>query len=129
MTTAGDVLSYHDGSLVGVNSSEVRLTPVNVTSATFGKLYSTPVDGQVYAEPLTISGVTIAAGANTVAGAAGVDNVVYVATEHDSLYAIDSATGSVLWKRSFLDASVAANNTLGASAITNCSVSGVIKLN
>src|SRR5262249_26578907 len=53
----------------------------------------------------------------TTAGAAGLHDVVFVATEHDSLYAIDAGSGEVLWQRSFLDAGVPANNTLSATAI------------
>src|SRR5436309_2102750 len=81
------------------------LTPNNVAVGSFGKLFTVPLDGQVYAEPLVDTAVTIADGPNTTAGAAGAHDVVFVATEHDSLYAIDAsvAGGAVLWKRSFLD--------------------------
>lgn len=96
---SANVLGYHnDLGSTGVNNQETVLTPANVNSATFGKLSSTPVDGQVYAQPLYLEGVNIPAGP-----AAGTHNVVYVATEHDGVYAIDSANGSVLWQRSFID--------------------------
>src|SRR5262249_43352710 len=95
----------------------------------FGKLFATSVDGQVYAQPLIDTGVPIAAGPNTSSGAAGAHDVVFVATEHDSLYAIDAspAGGTVLWKRSFTDITTPGysgttpgtniNSTLGATAI------------
>lgn len=93
-----NVLNYrYDPSSSGVNSQETALTPANVASADFGKIATTPLDGQVYAQPLYVSDVDIAGGTH---------NVVYVATEHDSVYAIDSDTGNVLWHDSFLSAGV-----------------------
>lgn len=118
-----DVLAYRGGtSSTGVNASETQLTPANVNTSDFGKLYSTTLDGQVYAQPLVETGVTIAKGVNTAAGAAGVHDVVFVATENDSLYAIDanSSGGAILWQRSFLStANIGGdqNNTLGATSI------------
>lgn len=89
-----NVLSYrYDQTGDGVNSQETTLTPANVNAAEFGKIATTPVHGQVYAEPLYVSGVNIDG---------GVHNVVYVATEHDEVYAIDSNTGAILWDDSFL---------------------------
>lgn len=81
----------------GVNSNETVLTPANVNSTTFGKLFSTTVDGQVYAQPLYMENVSITTGANQ-----GTHNVVFVATQHDSLYAIDANTGVVLWQDALL---------------------------
>ncbi len=119
---SANVLTYHnDLGSNGVNADETQLTPANVVLNSFGKLHTTPVDGQVYAQPLVETSVTIVDGVNTSAGAAGLHDVVFVATQHDSLYAIDSSAGggAVLWKRSFLDTNVAANNTLGATAISS----------
>jgi hypothetical protein len=112
-----NVLNFHnDIASTGANTNESALTPANVTpNATFGKLFATPVDGLVYTQPLVDTGVTIAAGPNTTAGAAGVHDVVFVATEHDSLYALDTTTGSVLWQRSFLHLS---DGLPGATAVT-----------
>jgi hypothetical protein len=81
----------------GINSNETLLTPANVNSTSFGKLFATTVDGQVYAQPLYIENVTITTGPNQ-----GVHNVVYVATEHNSLYAIDSNAGTILWQDALL---------------------------
>ena len=118
-----NVLTFHnDIASTGLNANETQLTPANVKVGSFGKLFATTVDGQVYAEPLIDTGITITNGVNTKTGAAGVHDVVFVATEHDSLYAIDAgvAGGGVLWQRTFLDASNPTgdtNNTLGATAI------------
>jgi fibronectin type 3 domain-containing protein len=93
------VLQYHmDNSSSGVNNQETILTPSNVNSSSFGKLFSTSVDGQVYAEPLYLSGANITTGPSP-----GTHNIVFVATEHDSLYAIDADTGVIQWKDSFTD--------------------------
>src|SRR5665213_2150176 len=97
---SANVLGYHnDVASTGQNLAETGLTPANVKAGSFGKRYSTPVDGQVYAQPLYASNVNVTGGASP-----GVHNVVYVATEHDSLYAIDGDSGSVLWKDSFINA-------------------------
>jgi hypothetical protein len=98
LLSAVNVTSYHnDAASTGQNLGEKILTPANVNSTSFGKLQTTGVDGQVYAQPLYVSGVNVTAGAQP-----GTHNVTYVATEHDSLYAIDADTGTVLWQDSFL---------------------------
>jgi len=96
---SADVLSYRNGPTdLGQNTNETVLTPANVNATDFGKLQSTPVDGQVYAQPLYMENVNITSGPNP-----GLHNVVFVATEHDSLYAIDSQSGAVLWQTSFIN--------------------------
>jgi fibronectin type 3 domain-containing protein len=121
---ATNVLSYHnDLGSTGANTTETALNPSNVVpGASFAKLYSTAVDGQVYAQPLVDTGVTIAVGPNTTTGSAGVHNVVFVATEHDSLYAIDAVTGAILWKRSFLKLSDALPNATAITSVPNSAV-------
>lgn len=95
---SGNVLSYHDDvASTGQNLNETTLTPANVNVTDFGKQFSTGLDGQVYAQPLYVSGVNVTGGTHQ-----GTHNVVYVATEHDSLYAIDGDTGTILWQDSFL---------------------------
>ncbi len=102
-----NVLTYrNDPNSDGANSNEVQLSSANVKVGSFGKLSTTSVDGNVYAQPLIDTGVTIATGVNTTAGSAGVHDVAYVATENDSLYAIDASVGGkgkILWQRSFLE--------------------------
>ncbi len=101
-----NVLTYHnDNARTGQNISETVLSPANVNSTHFGKLYSVSVDGNVVAQPLVVSNVKI--------NSKIVPHVVYVATENDSLYAIDGDHGSVLWKLSFLDQSA------GVTVVTN----------
>jgi hypothetical protein len=81
------VTTYHnDLSRTGADTQESILTPANVNSTTFGKLFAVPVDGALYAQPLYLPNVTIAGGTH---------NVLYVATEHDSVYAVDADNGSV----------------------------------
>src|SRR5208337_4969033 len=77
----------------GVNSNETILNPANVNATDFGKLFATIVDGQVYAQPLYMESVNITTGANQ-----GTHNVVFIATQHDSLFAIDANTGIILWQ-------------------------------
>ena len=91
-----NVLTQHnDNARTGQNLNETILTPRNVTNSTFGALFSVSVDGQVYAQPLYMSGLTIGGAAH---------NVVFVATEHDSVYAFDAdASGAPLWKASLID--------------------------
>jgi hypothetical protein len=93
------VFTYHnDNQRSGINPNETTLTPVNVTSATFGKLFTYSVDGWIDGQPLYVANVTIGG---------SVHNVVYIATEHDSVYAFD-ADGVVttpLWQTSFLNPS------------------------
>ena len=108
---AASVLTYHNDNVgSSVNASETMLTPSNLTVNTFSKLYSTAVDGIVYAQPLYVPNVTVTGGS-----AAGIHNLVFIATQHDSLYAIDAQSGAVVWQDSFLLSGLS-----GATAITTC---------
>ena len=89
---SADVLTYHnDNARSGVDSSETILTLADVNASTFGKLGFDAVDGKVDAQPLYVAGVAIPG--------QGTHNVLYVATENDSLYAFDTDTGVQLWRR------------------------------
>jgi chitodextrinase len=95
------VFTHHnDNARTGQNLSETVLSPSNVGSATFGKLASYSIDGIAHASPLYVPNVNVPG--------VGVRNVVYVATEHDSIYAFDAdgAGTSPLWKVSFLGTGV-----------------------
>jgi hypothetical protein len=82
VTNLAGVLTYHnDSSRDGSNVQEYALTTSNVTAATFGKLFSCTADGAIYAQPLWISNLSIGGASH---------NVVFVATEHDSVFAFDA---------------------------------------
>jgi outer membrane protein assembly factor BamB len=87
---AQDVLTWHnDNARTGQNLEETTLTLQNVNPRTFGKLFVLRVDGKVDAEPLYV--------ARTEIPHKGFRNVLFVATEHDSLYAFDADTGEQFW--------------------------------
>jgi hypothetical protein len=105
-----NVTTYHnDNARTGQNTQEPFLTPANVNSTQFGKLFTVPVQGYVYAQPLYLANVQNIAG--------GTHNVLFVATEHDQLYALDADNGNVLWQQSFINPP---NNTTVTSSDVSC---------
>lgn len=95
-STATDVATHHyDNMRSGANLNETILAPSNVNSTTFGKLAEFAVDGQIDGQVLYLNQVAIPGKGNK--------NVVYFATENDSVYALDAdsltgTTATVLWK-------------------------------
>jgi len=93
----GGVITYHnDPARDGINTREYALTPTTVATATFGKLFSCTVDGAVYGQPLWVKALTIGG---------GVHNVIFVATQHDSVYAFDADANPCVtyWHVNLLD--------------------------
>jgi outer membrane protein assembly factor BamB len=94
-TDAQDVLTWHnDNARTGQDLTELTLTLQNVNDRTFGKLFVIHVDGKVDAEPLYVHQLELAD--------RELRNVLYVATEHDSLYAFDADTGEPFWHAGLL---------------------------
>jgi len=105
------VVTYHnDVARTGQNLNETSLTPTTVTAATFGKTRLLATDGKVDAQPLFLSSLQVP-------GVGGRD-VVYVATEHDSVYAFDAASGSTLWHVSLLGTGETTSDARGCSQVT-----------
>ncbi|MBS1839973.1 MAG: hypothetical protein JSS69_17395 [Acidobacteria bacterium] len=97
VTDLAGVFTYHnDLGRTGGNLQEFALTPSSVKTATFGKLFSCPVDGAIYAQPLWVANFTINGAKH---------NVVFVATQHDSVFAFDADANpcNKLWQANLLD--------------------------
>jgi hypothetical protein len=110
-TTGTNVTTYHnDNARTGQNLSETILTPSNVNSSSFGKLFVITVDGKVDAQPLYLTQVSIPN--------QGMPNVLYVATEHGSVYGLDADSGKALWQVSMLAAGETTSDDHGCSQIT-----------
>jgi hypothetical protein len=106
------VLSYHyDLARDGVTGAEQILTPANVNSSTFGRVASiTSLNGQIYAQPLYMSGLS---------SVSSNGNVVFVATEQDYVYAFDADTYNQIWGNSYIPAGEAPLTT-GTGVDSTC---------
>jgi hypothetical protein len=108
--SAQDVLTYHNNNArTGLYSAETILTPSNVNSASFGKLFTLSADGLVDAQPLYLSAVNISGVTH---------NVLIVATEHDSVYAFDADSGAGIWHISTLKSGETTSDDRGCSQVT-----------
>jgi hypothetical protein len=97
VTDLAGVTTYHnDLSRDGVNAQEYALDTTNVTSATFGKLFSCTADGAIHAQPLWVANVTIGGAPH---------NVIVAATAHDSVYVYDADASPCVtyWHANLLD--------------------------
>jgi len=102
------VWTYHnDNHRTGLNTNEVILNPTNVSSTSFGRLFKNAVDGNVYAQPLYVPGLTIPG--------RGTHNVFFIATEHNTVYAFDAdvpaVAGGLLWQTNLGPAAVTTTST------------------
>jgi hypothetical protein len=106
-----NMLTYHnDNTRQGANTNEVLLTPGNVNTSTFGRLFSQSVDGYIFGQPLYVSGLAIPG--------QGTHNAVFVETEHDSVYAFDADSntgpnGGLLWHNNFGISATVPNTNFG----------------
>jgi hypothetical protein len=99
VTDLTGITTYHsDIARTGQNLHEYALTPATVSGGSFGKLWSCPVDGSVYAQPLYVANLSIGG---------GVHNVLIVATMHDSVYAFDADNAGciIYWHTSLINPS------------------------
>jgi hypothetical protein len=109
-TVGTDVTTYkNDGLRTGQNTTESVLTTANVATSTFGLLRNLAVDGKVDAQPLYLSKLTVAGASH---------NVVFIATENNSLYAFDSDTGATLWQVSLTATGETTSDTHGCGQVT-----------
>jgi hypothetical protein len=105
------VLTYHNDNMrTGRNLSETLLTLKNVKSTTFGKLFVIPTDGLVDAQPLYAPDVSIPGN--------GTHNVLFVATEHGTVYGFDADSGSTLWHVTTLAAGETSSDKRGCGQVT-----------
>ncbi|HEX3843826.1 MAG TPA: putative Ig domain-containing protein [Steroidobacteraceae bacterium] len=95
---SGIYTQHDDAARDGANEEEYALSPADINGSSFGKLFSCTVDGAVYAQPLWVAGLNVNGAAH---------NVLFVATEHDSLYAFDADANpcQTLWQVSLIDGS------------------------
>ena len=83
---------HNDNTRAGINDHEKILTTANVNTKQFGKLFTLSVDDEVYSQPLVFSNLPIGTGKN---------NVVFIATVNNSIYAFDGNNGNLYWKKNF----------------------------
>jgi len=118
VTDLPGVLTYHNNtSRDGTNTKEFALTTSNVTTSTFGKLFSCQADGAIYAQPLWAPHVTVNGSSH---------NLIVVATQHNSVYAFDSDASPclTLWHANLLDS--AHGGTAGEASVPSGATGGLV---
>ncbi|HET7873133.1 MAG TPA: PQQ-binding-like beta-propeller repeat protein, partial [Terriglobales bacterium] len=120
LATRGAVVTRnYDNARSGVNPFETKLTPDKINAAGFGKLFSYPVDGSIYGQPLYVPGVAISG--------KGTHNVLFVATENDTVYAFDADQnpGAPLWTQSLVEAAEG-ETPVPCAEVAGCAVAATI---
>jgi hypothetical protein len=118
VTDLTGVYTYHNDLFRGgTNMHEFALTPASVNTTTFGKLFSCPVDGAIYAQPLWVANLSIGGAPH---------NVIIVATQHDSVYAFDADASPcmMLWHANLLDS--AHGGTAGENSVPSGHLGGLV---
>jgi hypothetical protein len=118
VTDLKGVLTYHNNlSRDGTNTHEFALTPTNVNTSTFGKLFSCQADGAIYAQPLWVPNLPLAGSSH---------NVIIVATQHESLYAFDADANSctALWHVNLIDS--AHGGTSGETSVPSAGAGALV---
>ena len=111
LATFKGVLTYHNDNLrTGRNSNETALTLKNVESTSFGKLFVISTDGRVDAEPLYAPNISIPGN--------GTHNVLFVASEHGTVYGFDADSGTTLWQVTTLKAGETTSDNRGCGQVT-----------
>jgi hypothetical protein len=106
-----DVLTYHnDIARTGATLHEEILSPANVSTNHFGKLWVLPTDGKVDAEPLYAAGVAIPS--------LGERNLLVVATENDTVYGFDADSTNLFWKKSMLGSGERPSDSRSCNQVT-----------
>jgi chitodextrinase len=114
VTNLTGITTWHnDVARTGQNLQEYALTPASVGGGNFGKLWSCPLDGTAYAQPLYVANLSIGGGTH---------NVVFVATMNDSLYAFDADNPAcvIYWQKSYISPSAGTGITTISSADATC---------
>jgi hypothetical protein len=118
VTDLTGVLTYHNNlSRDGTNTHEFALTPSNLSTTTFGKLFSCPADGAIYTQSLWVANLTVAGAPH---------NVIFVATQHESLYAFDAdaVPCTTLWHVSLIDS--AHGGTAGETSVPSAGTGALV---
>jgi hypothetical protein len=110
VATTGSVATYHnDNARTGQNLNETVLTTSNVNQSSFGKLFVISADGKVDAQPLYLPSISVSGQTH---------NLLFVATEHGSVYAFDADTGTQIWQVSTLLSGENTSDDHGCGQIT-----------